>query len=88
MLQQFATAWLQGTVVAYLICLTSVQYISIIAIAAKWDYFSLKLGPIRFLDYEGRSGNTIFALTIWGNIILPALLGGLLYGLVKLLLAT
>lgn len=88
MLQAFATAWLMGAVIALLITLTVVQVLGSIAILAKWKSFSLELGPFRVFEFTGRTGNTIFALTYRGEIVLLALLVGLLYGLAMLLLAT
>ncbi len=81
MLQEFATAWLKGAAVSFLITITAIQVIGGIAILAKWESFSLGLRPLRIFEYTGRTGNTIFELTYRGELVLVALLAGLLYGL-------
>lgn len=88
MWQELATAWLQGAVIAFLIGLTVVQLLGLVAICARWDSFSLKFGPFRLFEYEGRSGKVIFALTYRGELVLLGLVGGLLYAFATLLLAS
>ena len=82
MWQELATAWLQGAVIAFLISL------GLVAICARWVSFSLKFGPFRLFEYEGRSGKVIFALTYRGELVLLGLVGGLLYAFATLLLAS
>ena len=87
MIQELATAWLQGAAVTFLIGLTVVQLIALIAILAKRDAFSLRIGPLQLFEYEGRSGKTIFALTFRGELLILGLIGGLIYALAALLLS-
>ena len=81
MLEEFVTAWLLSALITLVISVTAIQVLGTIAIVAKWASFSIGLGWFRLFEYTGRSGNTIFALTFRGELVLLCLVGGLLYGL-------
>ena len=84
----FVNAWVFGAAAAFLVGYGAIHLIAHIALTAKWNSFSIRLGPIKFFEFTGRTGPTLFTLTFRGELVLFGLLGGLLYGLAMLLLAT
>ena len=81
LLGTFVNACVFGAAVAFLVGYGAMHLIANVAIAAKWRSFSIGLGPIRFFEFTGRTGRTLFALTFRGELLLLALLAGLLYAL-------
>ena len=87
MIQTLATAWNVGANFAFAISLSIASLIGMIAIAAKWGSFSIGVGPLRFFEYTGRSGSTIFAVEFRGELLYLAIAVGLANGLATLLFA-
>ncbi len=77
----FVNAWAVGAATAFLIGFGATLLIARIALAANWGSFSIRVGPIRLFDFTGRTGATAFAFTFRGELLLLALLAGLLYAL-------
>ena len=87
MIQSFATAWFVGAIFALAIGFGVASLLGMIAIAAKWGSFSIGVGPLRFFEYSGRSGSTIFAVAFRGELLYLAIAVGLANGLATLLFA-
>ena len=83
MLKRFMADWIKGALFVVLVTITTPLFIPLIAIAAKWESFSVHIGSVT-LVYDTRRAGSIFSSTSFEfgqDLLLVACLGGLVYAL-------